>query len=93
MPNGDVLDSFLVGYYEGRKLMYAASVRAGIPTDYRRSFFRISKSCARHDAHSPTCQIGGEGRWGEVTAAKIAPCRWLEAPDRCWGRISGADAR
>jgi hypothetical protein len=67
MPNGDVLDSFLVGYYEGRKLMYAASVRASIPTDYRRSFFHISKNCARHDAHSPTCQIGGEGRWGEVS--------------------------
>jgi hypothetical protein len=27
--NGNALDSILVGYYRGRDLMYAASVRAG----------------------------------------------------------------
>ena len=36
IPNGDALDSNLVGYYEGRDLMYAASVRAGIPREFRR---------------------------------------------------------
>jgi len=36
IPNGDALDSILVGYYEGRDLMYAASVRAGIPREFRR---------------------------------------------------------
>jgi len=35
IPNGDILDSLLVGYYEGRDLSYAASVRAGIPTELR----------------------------------------------------------
>jgi hypothetical protein len=36
MPNGDAVDSILVGYYEKRELIYAASVRAGIPSQYRR---------------------------------------------------------
>ena len=30
IPNGDVVDSILVGYYQGRDLMYAASVPAEI---------------------------------------------------------------
>ena len=34
IPNSDAL-SILVGYYEGRDLMYAASVRAGIPPEFR----------------------------------------------------------
>ena len=37
IPNGDTLDSLLVGYYEGRDLIYAASVRAGIPAEFRRA--------------------------------------------------------
>jgi hypothetical protein len=31
IPNGDALDSILVGYYKGPDLMYAASVPARIP--------------------------------------------------------------
>jgi hypothetical protein len=30
IPNRDVLDSILVGYYNGHELKYAACVRAGI---------------------------------------------------------------
>jgi ATP-dependent DNA ligase len=37
LPNGNGLDSILVGYYAGRVLMYAASVRAGIPMEFRRA--------------------------------------------------------
>ena len=36
VPNGGVLDSILVGYYDGRDLVYAAGVRAGIPAEFRR---------------------------------------------------------
>jgi ATP-dependent DNA ligase len=36
IPNGNRLDSLLVGYYDGRDLRYAASIRAGIPTEFRR---------------------------------------------------------
>jgi len=34
IPNGDALDSILVGYYEGRNLMYAAGVRAGFSPEF-----------------------------------------------------------
>jgi ATP-dependent DNA ligase len=36
IPNGDPLDSILVGYYKGRDFMYAASVRARIASEFRR---------------------------------------------------------
>jgi hypothetical protein len=33
--NGNALDSILVGYFESRDFMYAGSVRAGIPSEFR----------------------------------------------------------
>jgi len=35
IPNGAALDSILVGYYDSRDLMYAASVRAGLSIEWR----------------------------------------------------------
>jgi hypothetical protein len=79
IPNGNVLDSILVGYYEGRDLMYAASVRAGIPSEFRPVL------PSHFDAlQVPRCPFvnlpdRGEGRWGEgLTAAKMAMCCWLD---------------
>jgi DNA ligase D-like protein (predicted ligase) len=78
VPNRDVLDSMLVGYYEGRDLMFAASIRAGIPSQFRRVLvphlegLRISR-CPFANLPETT-----EGRWGEgLTAAKMAACCWL----------------
>ena len=78
IPNGGVVDSLLVGYYEGRYLMYAGSVRAGLPIEFRRVLV----------PHLDQLQIAGcpfvnlpdrtEGRWGEgLTAAKMVACCWL----------------
>src|SRR5436305_13872150 len=39
--DGDAIDSILVGYYVGRDLMYAASVRAGIAPEFRRVLFPV----------------------------------------------------
>lgn len=78
IPNSDALDSLLVGYYEGRDLMFAASIRAGIPSQFRRVLvphlegLRISR-CPFANLPETT-----EGRWGEgLTAAKMAACCWL----------------
>jgi ATP-dependent DNA ligase len=78
IPNGTALDSILVGYYEGRDLMYAASVRAGIPSQFRRVLvphlegLRISR-CPFANLPETT-----EGRWDEgLTAAEMAACCWL----------------
>jgi ATP-dependent DNA ligase len=58
--------------------MYAAGVRAGIPTEFRRVLplhfeaLRISR-CLFANLPERT-----EGRWGEgSTAAKMVQCRWL----------------
>jgi bifunctional non-homologous end joining protein LigD len=78
MLNGKALDSILVGYYKGRNFMYAASVRAGIPSGFRRVLvpdfekLRISR-CPFVNLPERT-----EGRWGEgLTVARMALCRWL----------------
>lgn len=79
MPNEDVLDSILVGYYVGRDLMYAASVRAGIPSDFRRVLLPHFEELRRQRCPFNNLPDHTEGRWGEgMTAAKMAACRWLE---------------
>jgi bifunctional non-homologous end joining protein LigD len=50
IPNGNVLDSILVGYYESRDLTYAASVRAGIPPEFWRALFAHFEKL-----HKPRC--------------------------------------
>src|SRR5207248_9313364 len=58
--------------------MYAGSVRAGIPPEFRGALFAHFE-----ELHKPRCPFAnlpdrGEGRWGEgLTAAKMALCRWL----------------
>jgi ATP-dependent DNA ligase len=77
-PNADALDSLLVGYYQGRDLMYAASVRAGIPSEFRRVLLHHFE-----ELRIPRCPFANlpertEGRWGEgLTAAKMAACCWI----------------
>jgi bifunctional non-homologous end joining protein LigD len=78
IPNGDVLDSLLVGYYDGSKLKYAASVRAGIPAQYRRVLLAHFDAMRIQRCPFANLPDRGEGRWGEgLTAAKMALCRWL----------------
>ena len=79
LPNGSVTDSFLVGYYEGRDLLYAASVRAGLSSEFRRALPRHLENF--HIDRCPFVNLPdrGEGHWGEgLTAAKTSVCRWIE---------------
>jgi ATP-dependent DNA ligase len=79
IPNGDALDSILVGYYVGRDLMYAASVGDGFLTELRRVLLLHFE-----ELRIPRCQLANlpdrlEERWGEgLTAVKMTMCRWLE---------------
>jgi bifunctional non-homologous end joining protein LigD len=75
LPSGDAFDSILVGYYEGRDLIYAGSIRAGIPREYRRALLP-SKNC---QDRMPIRQPGQP--WPRplgLTGAKMAACRWLD---------------
>ena len=76
IPNGDAI---LVGYYDGGDVMYAASVRAGIPPEFRRALFAHFE-----ELHKPRCPFANlpectEGRCGEgLTTANMAVYRWLD---------------
>jgi DNA ligase D-like protein (predicted ligase) len=79
IPNGDALDSILVGYYYRRDLMYAASVRAGFSAEFRR--VPLPHFGQLRTARCPFTNLPdrAEGRWSEgLTAAKMATCRWLD---------------
>jgi ATP-dependent DNA ligase len=56
IPNGNALDSILVGYYDGRALMYAAGVRAGIPLSSGEFSYLTWKGCEYHDVRLPICR-------------------------------------
>jgi DNA ligase D-like protein (predicted ligase) len=76
--SGRNFDAILVGYYEGNRLIYAASVRNGfIPASRQALFTRFA------GLHIDSCPFANlpeprKGRWGEgLTAADMGRCRWL----------------
>jgi DNA ligase D-like protein (predicted ligase) len=76
--NGSRADALLVGYYEGHSLLYAASVRAGIPSEFRRVLPPHLEGLQISRCPFVNLPDRGEGRWGEgLTAAKMRECRWL----------------
>jgi ATP-dependent DNA ligase len=59
--------------------MYAASVRAGLSSEFRRALFPHFEEL--QIARSPFVNLPdrGEGRWGEgLMVAKMTACRWLD---------------
>jgi len=78
MPGQHGFDSLIVGYYQGKDLIYVARVRNGfVPASRRQVFERI-----RHLV-SPTMPFANlpdshKSRWGdELTAEKMKKCVWL----------------
>jgi bifunctional non-homologous end joining protein LigD len=78
IPASSAFDSFLIGYYEGRYLIYAGRVRAGLVAESRRALLahfaelRIER-CPFRNLPERT-----KGRWGEgLTAEDMEKCRWL----------------
>lgn len=78
IPGPHGFDSLIVGYYQGKDLMYVARVRNGfVPASRRQVFEKI-----RHLA-SPIMPFANlpdthKSRWGdELTAEKMKECVWL----------------
>jgi DNA ligase D-like protein (predicted ligase) len=78
LPGFTTFDSILVGYYQGRDLMYAARIRNGFTPASRRALF------ANFDGLSiPKCPFqnlpeSSKGRWGDgLTAEDMKKCQWL----------------
>jgi bifunctional non-homologous end joining protein LigD len=78
-PNATSFDSLLVGYYEGRKLMFASKVRSGFTPHLRSQVFdRI------RDLQTARCPFANlpstkSGHWGEgITADEMQALRWVK---------------
>jgi len=78
-PGGRNFDGILVGYYEGRELVYVAKVRAGFTPAVRDAVFKRFR-----EFEAPRCPFANlpethRGQWGEgLTIDKMAGCRWLK---------------
>ena len=79
IPNDNVVDSILVGYYGDRDLIYAGRVRAGLTAAFRGLLLPHFDKL-----QVPRCPFinlpeRNEGHWGDgLTAAKMDMCRWLD---------------
>jgi bifunctional non-homologous end joining protein LigD len=93
-PNANGFESLLVGYYEGRKLMFASKVRAGLTPHTRADLFPMLKAlvqpkCPVRESTEQQDRPLGRGhrgrRHGRVALG--------EAQGRGGGLVRGVDAR
>ena len=88
-PDGsDSLDALLVGYYAGRKLLFAGKVRAGFIPPVRREVVRKLKPLGPTSAHSQICPPT-RNRAG-VPASPLRKCMRCSGQSLSSSRISGS---
>jgi ATP-dependent DNA ligase len=68
-PGGRNFDSILVGYYEGRKLMYVAKVRAGFTPASRDEVFKRLRGLASETCPFKNLPEPRRGQWGDGLTA------------------------
>jgi DNA ligase D-like protein (predicted ligase) len=79
MPGSNGIDALVVGYYEGRKLIYAARVRAGLVPASRRELYENLKPLTVQTCPFVNLPEATPGRWGQgLTAAKMKDCIWVK---------------
>jgi bifunctional non-homologous end joining protein LigD len=77
-PGSNGIDALVVGYYEGRKLIYAARVRAGLVPASRRELYEKFKPFIVQGCPFVNLPEATPGRWGQgLTAAKMKECIWV----------------
>jgi ATP-dependent DNA ligase len=77
-PNGDGVGSILVGYYDGREVMYAAGVRGGFSPEFRQvllQHFEQLRIARCPFAHLPERT---EARGAKVSRRENGPVAWLD---------------
>ncbi len=78
VPASNTVDSLLVGYYEGRDLMYAGRIRAGLVADSRRALLSHFAGLSVEQCPFRNLPERTKGRWSEgLTAEDMVRCRWL----------------
>jgi ATP-dependent DNA ligase len=78
-PAGDTFESLLVGYYEGRKSMFAGKVRAGFTPALRGEIFLRLKTMQISKCPFANLPSKKTSHWGEsITAEDMATLRWVK---------------
>src|SRR5260370_26423534 len=78
IPGSTTLVSLLVGYYEGRDLIYAGRIRNGFTPASRRAVFSNFEGPSTSRCPFSNFPESGKGRWGEgLTGEEMNRCRWL----------------
>lgn len=73
------VDALVVGYHDGRKLLFAAKVRAGMTPPLRRQLFDALAPLRRKRCPFVNLPETGSSHWGEgITADDMATITWLE---------------
>src|SRR5262249_50083953 len=75
----DRVDALIVGYYENRKLLFCAQVRAGLNPLMRRELHRSLLPLRRKTCPFANLPESGVGHWGErITAERMDEIVWLD---------------
>jgi ATP-dependent DNA ligase len=78
-PGGRGFEAILVGYYEGRKLMYVAKGRGGFTPASRGLVFKQFRGLESEICPFENLPETRRGQWSEgLTAEDMLQCRWLK---------------
>ncbi len=78
MPDGDRVDSLVVGYYDGKRLITAGKVRAGLRPPTRKALATALLGLKRATCPFVNLPNIKTGRWGEgITAEDMASIVWV----------------
>jgi DNA ligase D-like protein (predicted ligase) len=78
-PSAKNFDAMIIGYYEGKKLIYSARVRNGFTLATRVQLFKLLEPYETNECPFTNLPEQKSGRWGAgLTAAKMKDCRWLD---------------
>ena len=78
-PSATNFESLLVGYYEGRKLMFASKVRAALTPHLRGELFPALKALEQGRCPFANLPSTKTGHWGEgLTAEDMVALRWVK---------------
>jgi ATP-dependent DNA ligase len=78
-PGSHGFDALIVGFYQGKQLMFASRVRAGFVPATRREVFAQIKGLKTQNCPFVNLPEKEPGRWGQgLTAEKMKQCIWLK---------------
>jgi DNA ligase D-like protein (predicted ligase) len=78
-PGSNGFDALIVGFYQGKDLLFASRVRAGFIPATRREVFAKIKHLKTTKCPFVNLPEASPGRWGQgLTAEKMKGCVWLK---------------